>query len=126
VPLSTAFSELDPRTTTPVSDLSRHGVFVHTDELLPVGAPIDLCFIVFPEKPVVFRAHGRVVRQSDDPVGMGVEFVELDEVAAGIVEEIMRRHDDNRGDRTTRRRRFERAVFDPRAIRKHDDVDAED
>ena len=56
--MSAAFSEADPRTTTPVSDLSETGVYVHTDELPPIGTTIELRFTVFPEEPVLFEGRG--------------------------------------------------------------------
>ena len=40
--MSAAVTGLDPRATTPVSDLSETGVFVHTDDPLPVGSEIEL------------------------------------------------------------------------------------
>lgn len=93
VPLSAAASGLDPRTTTPVSDLSETGCFVHTDNPLDIGATIELRFTVFPEEPVLFRSQGRVVRHAVDgePPGMGVEFVELDDSARDVLHKIFLR-----------------------------------
>lgn len=93
VPMSAAFSETDPRTTTPVSDLSETGVFVHTDDRHPVGALIDLRFTVFPDEPVLFEGRGRVVRHGEDPPGMGVEFVDLDDGARDVIHKILLRHE---------------------------------
>jgi hypothetical protein len=89
--MSAAFSESDPRTTTPVSDLSETGCCVHIGSKLPIGSLIDLRFTVFPDEPILFEGRGRVVRYSDDPPGMGVEFVELDESARDVVRKIMLR-----------------------------------
>jgi hypothetical protein len=86
-------------------------------ELHPLGAIIDLCFIVFEDDPVLFRAVGRVVRHQDDPRGMGVEFEQLDDANIRIVEEILRRYDNVREHRTTRRRRFQQAVINTRGLR---------
>lgn len=108
MPLSASFSELDPRTTTPVSDLSRYGVFVQAQQLHPIGTIIDLRFVVFPDDPILFQAIGRVVRHGADPSGMGVEFEQLDDANVQIVEEILRRYDTERTKRTTRRKRFAR------------------
>ncbi len=98
VPLSTAISGLDPRTTTPVSDLSETGCFVHTDEPLEIGATIDLRFTVFPEEPVLFHSEGRVVRHAVDgeSPGMGVEFVELSDAARDTLHKIFLRHEASR------------------------------
>jgi hypothetical protein len=89
--MSAAFSELDPRTTTPVSDLSETGVYVHTLEPLPIGAYLELRFTVFPEEPILLEARGRVTRHGDDPPGMGVEFVDLDDRARDVVRKILLR-----------------------------------
>ena len=77
VPLSTAASGLDPRTTTPVSDLSDTGCFVHTEEPLAIGATIDLRFTVFPEEPVLF------IKASSSVIGAGDEIV-LPRVSAEV------------------------------------------
>lgn len=89
--MSAAFSESDPRTTTPVSDLSETGCCVHLGKTLPIGALIDLRFTVFPDEPILFEGRGRVVRHCDDPPGMGVEFVELDDSARDVVRKILLR-----------------------------------
>jgi hypothetical protein len=94
--MSAAFSETDPRTTTPVSDLSETGVYVHTDELHPIGSTIELRFTVFPDEPVLFQGKGVVVRHGDDPMGMGVEFVQLDDAARDVVRKILLRHEAER------------------------------
>ena len=105
VPLSVAFAETDPRTTTPVSNLSETGVFVETGRLDAVGTIIELCFAVFPDQPVLFVANGRVVRHGRDPAGMGVEFIELDENARAMIRELLSR-DEMRRRRTIRARRL--------------------
>lgn len=103
VPLSVAFSESDPRTTTPVSDLSQTGVFVHTDEQLPIGSVIDIRFTVFPEEPVLFEGRGTVVRHTQDPTGMGVEFLDLTHGAREVLREIQIRHEAQKGRNTLMR-----------------------
>jgi hypothetical protein len=96
--MSAAVSGLDPRTTTPVSDLSQTGCFVHTDEPLPIGSVIELCFTVFPEEPVLFRGQGRVVRHAveGEPTGMGVEFVALSDASRDVVRKILLRDEVDR------------------------------
>jgi len=61
-----------------VSDLSEHGVFVHTDNLVPLGTVLQVRFTVLLDDPVVINARGRVVRHQHDPRGVGVEFTRLD------------------------------------------------
>jgi Tfp pilus assembly protein PilZ len=99
--MNAAVTGQDPRTTTPVSDLSETGCFVHTDEPLDIGDVIELCFTAFPEEPVLFRGQGRVVRHAapGEPVGMGVEFVELSDAARDVVRKILLRDEANRQSR---------------------------
>jgi hypothetical protein len=111
VPMSPSFSESDPRTTTPVADLSHTGVLVVHTPVLPLGSRIELCFTVFPEQPLLFRHTGRVVRHSSDPVGMGVELDPLPESAAAIVDEIIERASQQGG------RKRKRVVLDAHALR---------
>lgn len=65
----------DEETMTFVSDLSEHGVFVHSRHRIDVGQLIDLRFTLVLDDPVVIEARGRVVRHSE--AGMGVEFTDL-------------------------------------------------
>lgn len=101
--MSAAVTGGDPRATTPVSDLSESGVFVHTDEPLPIGSSIELRFTAFPEPdhPVLFEAKGRVVRHAveGDPPGMGVEFVKLEDTARDVLHKIMLRDEADRQSR---------------------------
>jgi hypothetical protein len=91
VPLSTSFAESDPRTTTPVRDLSKTGVLVATDQLYPLGTRIELRFAVFPNHPELFVHTGRVTRLSLEPPGMGVEFdpltPDVEELISRILED---------------------------------------
>jgi Tfp pilus assembly protein PilZ len=60
-----------------VSDLSVGGVFVHTEELVPIGIAVELRFTVLLDDPLVIDAVGKVVRHSRRPVGIGVQFSAL-------------------------------------------------
>jgi Tfp pilus assembly protein PilZ len=68
------FSDPDSRTPTYVSDLSEHGVFVHTRQKVPLGTTIELRFTVLLDEPIVIQGLGKVVRHQSAPVGVGVEF----------------------------------------------------
>ena len=70
-------AEFNDAVTTYVSDLSQTGVFVHTDQDLPVGTPITLRFTVLLDDPVAIVARGKVARKQTDPVGLVIAFVEL-------------------------------------------------
>jgi hypothetical protein len=60
-----------------VSDLSEHGVFVHTERRIAVGTAVHVRFTVLLDDPVVIGARGRVVRHQDDPPGLGIEFTRV-------------------------------------------------
>lgn len=76
------FERLDRRVVAESEDLSRRGLFVRTDELLPVGAIIE-CDLTLPDG-AAFRVAARVAhllppssaRALGRHVGMGLEFVE--------------------------------------------------
>jgi c-di-GMP-binding flagellar brake protein YcgR len=112
VPINPAFAETDPRTTTPVSNLSASGVFVVTDQLYPLGARIELRFVVFPDDPQVFSHTGRVMRHSHDPPGMGVEFDPVSQALQLLIERIVTwAEEDTRRRSSHRRTRSKRFVF---------------
>jgi len=60
---------------THVSDLSEHGVFIHTRQRVPVGTTIELRFTVLLDDPMIIQGFGTVVRQGAE--GLGVEFGQL-------------------------------------------------
>jgi Tfp pilus assembly protein PilZ len=60
-----------------VSDLSIGGVFVHTEDLLPIGMEVELRFTVLLDDPLVIEARGKVARHSRHPMGIGVQFSDL-------------------------------------------------
>lgn len=107
VPLSTAFAETDPRTATPIHDLSETGVLVATHQLYPLGTRIELRFIVLPDAPQLFIHTGWVTRHSRNPPGMGVEFDPLTDDLRGLIFRVLEhaRHGD-------RRRGRQRVTFD--------------
>jgi hypothetical protein len=72
VPVNAEFASLGDAGTY-VSNLSEHGVFVHTRQVLAVGSKIELRFTVLLDDPVVIHGLGTVVRCSEDPPGLGIE-----------------------------------------------------
>lgn len=76
VPVNAEFADLGDDMTF-VSDLSEHGVFVHTRDLIAVGSVIDVRFTVILEDPILLVGRGRVARHQQQPQGMGIEFFEL-------------------------------------------------
>ncbi len=75
VPVNAEFGQIPAPTY--VSDLSERGVFVHTDQRFALGTELTVRFTVILDDPVVIEARGQVVRVSNDPAGLGVEFVQL-------------------------------------------------
>jgi len=71
-----------------VTNISRSGVFIRSDNPLPVGTLVNLCFSVIVDDLETVSGVGKVVRVSQDPRGMGIVFVELDEVSQTIVEDL--------------------------------------
>jgi hypothetical protein len=102
VQLSAAFAESDPRTTTPVTNVSETGAYVLTNRRPPIGSEVELCFVVLPEEPTLFQAHGRVARHGPD--GIGVEFMNLEEPQRALVQKLIEREREM-GHRTARSRR---------------------
>lgn len=124
MPLSMSFSESDPRTTTPVANLSRTGALVIGGTMVPVGSRIELCFVAFPDDPVPFVHTGRVVRHltQADATGrpleaMGVEFDPLPDEVIERLDTILHRavNEDLR-----RQRRSKRLLIDSTTIDAHD------
>jgi Tfp pilus assembly protein PilZ len=74
-----------------VSDLSIGGVFVHTNELLPIGMVVELRFTVLLDDPVVIEAVGKVARHSRRPIGIGVQFSTLVPEMRERVEQVLSR-----------------------------------
>lgn len=113
VAVNTGFAETDPRTTTPVSNLSSTGAFVYTDQLYPLGARIELRFVVFPEAPELFRHTGRVARHSHAPPGMGVEFDPMPPEILALVHRIVEHAEEQARRRSSHRRtRSKRFIFE--------------
>jgi Tfp pilus assembly protein PilZ len=88
VPINDEFSTDD---STWVSDLSIGGVFVHTNELVPIGMVVELRFTVLLDDPLVIEATGKVVRHSRRPSGIGVQFNSLSPLMRMHVEQVLAR-----------------------------------
>ena len=112
-------------------NLSKGGMFLETASLAPVGSQITLVFQIADRG--AFEVKGTVTwhRTKEDtvglPPGMGVEFEQIDDANIRVVEEILRRYDNQREHRTTRRRRFQQAALTTRGLRARlvDDSDGE-
>jgi uncharacterized protein (TIGR02266 family) len=78
-----------------VSDISRSGVFIRSDDPLPVGTKVDLRFTVIDEDFETIEGIGEVTRvvppDTGAPPGMGVVFVELTKSSQTLVERLLLR-----------------------------------
>lgn len=91
VPINEEFSSDESDGSRWVSDLSIGGVFVHTNELLPIGMIVELRFTVLLDDPLVIEAVGKVVRHSRRPSGIGVQFSTLAPLMRERVEQVLDR-----------------------------------
>ncbi len=60
-----------------VTNISRSGAFIRTDQPLPVGTEVNLRFTVIMDDIETIEGVGEVVRVEYEPSGMGVIFREL-------------------------------------------------
>ncbi len=88
------FSSVDQFISEYVMNLSRSGVFIKSDDPLPVGTKVNLRFTVIFEDLEIIEGLGEVMRvvppgTPDEVPGMGVVFVELSQVSRELVERIL-------------------------------------
>lgn len=88
------FSSVEQFISEYVVNLSRSGVFIKSDDPLPVGTQVNLRFSVVFEDLEIIEGLGEVVRvvapgTPDATPGMGVVFVELTQVSRELVERIL-------------------------------------
>ena len=78
-----------------VSNVSRTGVFIRTDDPLPVGTKVNLRFTVILDELETIEGQGEVVRvvkpgnKAKETAGMGVVFTELTNYSKKLIERIM-------------------------------------
>ncbi|MBK7858223.1 MAG: PilZ domain-containing protein [Archangiaceae bacterium] len=87
------FASVDEFIAEYVTNLSRSGVFIKSDEPLPVGTRVNLKFTVIMDELETIEGIGEVVRAvhpGEGPTpGMGVVFIELSSVSRQLVEKIL-------------------------------------
>jgi uncharacterized protein (TIGR02266 family) len=77
-----------------VTNLSRSGVFIKSDDPLPVGTRVNLKFTVIMEELETIEGVGEVVRtvystDNEGAPGMGVVFIELSSISRQLIEKIL-------------------------------------
>lgn len=68
-----------------VTNISRTGAFVKSQNPLAIGTLVDLRFTVFMDDVETIQGVGEVVRVQDDPPGMGVVFRELNQYSQQLI-----------------------------------------
>ena len=79
-----------------VTNISQTGVFIRTDNPLPIGTYVELNFSVIDEDIHVLEGVGKVMRvvspdESDHP-GMGLVFLDLTPESQKVLEELVGKH----------------------------------
>jgi hypothetical protein len=72
-----------------VTNISRSGAFIKTNDPLPIGAEVDLRFTVIMDDIETIEGVGLVVRVETDPPGMGVVFKELSGYSKKLIERLL-------------------------------------
>jgi uncharacterized protein (TIGR02266 family) len=87
------FASVDEFIAEYVTNISRSGVFIKSEEPLPVGTRVNLKFTVIMDELETIEGVGEVVRSvhpGDGPTpGMGVVFIELNKLSKQLVEKIL-------------------------------------
>lgn len=88
------FSSVEQFISEYVTNMSRSGVFIKSDDPLPIGTHVNLKFTVILDELETIEGIGEVVRvvHADDhgqTPGMGVVFVELTQYSRDLIERIL-------------------------------------
>jgi uncharacterized protein (TIGR02266 family) len=72
-----------------VTNISRTGAFIRTDQPLAIGTEVNLRFTVIMDDIETIEGLGRVVRVESNPPGMGVVFLELSKYSSQLLEKLL-------------------------------------
>jgi uncharacterized protein (TIGR02266 family) len=72
-----------------VTNISRTGVFIKSQQPLPVGTRVNLRFTVIMDEIQTIEGLGEVVRVETDPPGMGVTFRELSADSKDLIDRLL-------------------------------------
>lgn len=75
-----------------VTNISKSGVFIRTEQPLPVGTKVDLRFTVIMDNIETIEGLGEVVRVQQSPSGMGVVFRELSSYSQELISKLLVQH----------------------------------
>ena len=87
------FASVDQFINEYVTNISRSGVFIKSEDPLPIGTRVNLRFSVILEELEIIEGLGEVVRRVEPgdgaAPGMGVVFVEMTQVSKELIERIL-------------------------------------
>jgi hypothetical protein len=89
VTVNKEFDSFDSFITQYVTNVSRSGVFVKSQNPLPLGTTIDLQFTIIMDDLETIKGVGKVVRVELDPPGMGVVFTEINEYSKNLLDRLL-------------------------------------
>src|ERR1700753_4061805 len=72
-----------------VTNISRTGVFIKSQQPLPIGTRVNLRFTVIMDDIETIEGIGEGVRVEANPPGMGVVFRELSAYSKGLIEKLL-------------------------------------
>lgn len=93
VSVNEEFSSIDGFLSEYVSNLSRGGIFLRCEEVLPLGTEVDLHFTILVEDMETIQGRGEVVHHGHGgPPGLGIRFLELSPSSQAIIEDLYARN----------------------------------
>ena len=91
IEINREFSSIDQFINEYVTNVSRSGAFVRSQDPLPRGTRVSLKFTVLLDEVEAIEGVGEVVRVSEKPKGIGVVFVELTGYSQELLAKLMTR-----------------------------------
>jgi len=89
VTINKEFESFDSFINEYVTNVSRSGAFVKSQDPLPIGMEINLKFAIIADNLVTVEGIGKVVRIEKDPPGMGVVFTEINQHSRKLLERLL-------------------------------------
>jgi hypothetical protein len=89
VTINKEFESFDSFINEYVTNVSRSGAFVKSQDPLPIGTEINLKFAIIADNLVTVEGIGKVVRIEKDPPGMGVVFTEINQHSRKLLERLL-------------------------------------